>query len=141
MPVIKYPFQPDLFRDQKTKKLGAVYRPYILVKIGHDKKWSENFIRALADSGADTNVFPASFATEIGVDYKKGQLRKIIGVGGQEVDSYINLVRLKTETKEFETVIEFGENIQIPLLGREGFFNYFSYVKFAVKKRVLELKH
>ena len=141
MPVIKYHFQTDLFRDQKTKKLGTVYRPYARVKLGYGKKWSEKFIRALIDSGADTNVFPASFATEIGIDYKKGTLKKITGIGGYEVESYINLVKLKIEDKQFETVIEFSESIQIPLLGREGFFNYFSYIKLRVKKRLLELKY
>lgn len=140
MSVIKYQFLPDIFRDQKTNKLGGIYRPYVLVKLGNDKKWSNNFIKSLLDSGADNNVFPASFATEIGINYKKGTLVPVTVVGGQKVDSYVNFVKMKVENKEFETVIQFGENIQIPLLGREGFFNYFDYVKFNVKRKFFEIK-
>lgn len=142
MPLIKYQFQPDIFTDSKTGKLGVIYRPYVLIKLGKGNKWSINFIRALVDSGSDYNVFPASFATEIGINYKKGEYRKITGVGkNSSIDSYLNLAKIKVENKEFESVIQFGEDIQTPLLGREGFFNYFDYVKFDVKRRFFEIKY
>lgn len=142
MPIIKYEFQPDIFKNPNTKKLGAIYRPYVLVKLGRDDKWSKNFIRALLDSGADNNVFPASFAREIGINYKDGQRSRIIGVGGQEVDSYMNFVKIKVNgKKELDTLIEFGDEIQTPLLGREGFFNYFDRITFNVKRRFIELKY
>lgn len=141
MPLLNYNFHPDIFRDQKIGKLGVVYRPYVLIKIGNGTRWSENFIRALVDSGADRNVFPALFATEIGIDYVNGEQKKIVGVGKQDITSYTYIVKMKIDTKEFDTVIEFGESIQIPLLGREGFMNYFDYIKFNVKKKVVELKY
>lgn len=140
MPIITYKFQPDIFRD-KTSKLGVIYRPYVLIKLGHKNKWSKNFIKALIDSGSDHNVFPASFAAEIGINYKNGEYREIFVVGGESVDSYINLVKLKIENKDLETVIQFGEKVQTPLLGREGFFNYFDYIKFNVKRRKIEIKY
>ena len=141
MPIIKYNFLPDIFFDPKAKKLKTIYRPYILVKLGNKNKWSKNFIKALIDSGSDYNVFPSSFANEIGIDYEKGEYKKIVGVGGLSVDSYMHFVKIKVENKEFETVIQFGNHIQTPLLGREGFFNYFIYAKFNVKKRFLEIKY
>lgn len=141
MPLIKYNFLPDIFLDLKVKKLKTIYRPYTLVKLGNNNKWSKNFIKALLDSGSDYNVFPSSFANEIGIDYKKGEYQKIIGVGGLSVDSYIHFVKIKIEDKEFETVAQFGAHIQTPLLGREGFFNYFDYVKFNTKRRFLEIKY
>lgn len=141
MPVIKYNFLPDIFFDPKVKKLKAIYRPYVLVKLGNRNKWSKNFIKALIDSGSDHNVFPSSFATEIGLDYKKCEYRKIIGVGGFPIDSYMSFTTIKVENKELKTIIQFGENIQTPLLGREGFFNYFDYIKFNVKKRIIEIKY
>ena len=141
MPIIKYDFLPDIFFDPKLKKLGTIYRPYILVKLANKNKWSKNFIKTLIDSGADHNVFPSSFAAEIGLNYKKGEYRKIIGVGGFSTDSYMNFITIKVENKELKTVIQFGENIQTPLLGREGFFNYFDYIKFNVKRRIIELKY
>lgn len=141
MSIIKFKFQPDFFINPRTKKLGAIYRPYLLVKLGNGNKWSRNFIRALLDSGADNNVFPASFATEIGIDYKKGEYRRIVGVGGKETESYINFVKIRIENKEFETIVQFGEDIKTPLLGREGFFNYFDYIKLNVKRRLIEIKY
>jgi len=75
MPIIKYDFLPDIFVHPNTKKLGTIYRPYILVKLGNKNKWSKNFIKTLIDSGADHNVFPSSFATEVGIDYKRGEYR------------------------------------------------------------------
>lgn len=141
MPLIKYNFLPDIFVYPNTRKLGTIYRPYVLVKLGFGNKWSGNFIKALLDSGADHNVFPSSFATEIGIDYTKGEYRQIIGVGDLPIDSYVNFAKIKIENKEIETIIQFGEKIQMPLLGREGFFNYFDYVKFNAKRRFLEIKY
>lgn len=141
MPIIKYSFLPDIFFDPKVKKLKTIYRPYILVKLGNKNKWSKNFIKALVDSGSDYNVFPSSFANGIGIDHKKGEYQKIVGVGGLLTDSYINFVKIKIENKEIETIIQFGEKIQTPLLGREGFFNYFDYLKFNTKRRFLEIKY
>lgn len=141
MPIIKYDFLPDIFFDPKVKKLKTMHRPYALVKLGHKNKWSKNFIKALVDSGADYNVFPSSFADEIGINYTKGEAQKITGVGGLSIDTYMHFVKIKVENKEFETVVQFGKDIQTPLLGREGFFNYFDYAKFNVKRRFLEMKY
>jgi predicted aspartyl protease len=141
MPIIKYDFLPDIAFDPKVDKLKTIYRPYALVKLGNENKWSKNFIKALIDSGADYNVFPSSFADEIGIDCVKGELQKITGVGGLSIDTYVHFVRIKVENKEFETVVQFGKDIQTPLLGREGFFNYFDYAKFNVKRRFLEMKY
>lgn len=140
MPLIRYNFLPDIFLDPKVRKLKTMYRPYILVKLGNKNKWSKNFIKALVDSGADYNVFPSSFADEIGINYTKGEAQKITGVGGLTIDTYMHFVKIKVENKEFETVVQFGKDIQTPLLGREGFFNYFDYVKFNAKRRFLEIK-
>jgi len=140
MPVIQYKFEPEIFLDPKTKKLGSIYRPYVLIKIGNKNKWSANFIKALVDSGADSNVFPASFATEIGIDYKKGEPKDILGVGGVGGRTYINHAKIQIENKQIDTIIQFGESVQIPLLGREGFFNYFDYIKFNTKRKTFEIK-
>ncbi|MEX2007219.1 MAG: retropepsin-like aspartic protease [Candidatus Levyibacteriota bacterium] len=140
MPVISYKFHPEIFRDSKTKKLASIYRPYLLIKIGNKNKWSANFIKALVDSGADNNVFPASFATEVGIDYKKGEPRDILGVGGIGGRTYAVFCRIQLENKKIDTMIQFGESIQMPLLGREGFFNYFDYIKFDAKRKFFEIK-
>lgn len=141
MPLVKYDFLPDIYQDPDSKTLKVTHRPYVLIKLGNGNRWSKNYIKSLVDSGADNNVFPASFATEIGINYQSGRFRKITGVGGQEIDSYINIVKLKIDKREIETTIHFGESIQTPLLGREGFFNYFNRLSFDVKHRKLELKY
>ena len=55
--------------DPETKRLDFMYRPYMCVKLQHKKHISSNFVKALVDSGSDYNVFPSSFATEIGIDF------------------------------------------------------------------------
>ena len=134
MPVKTFKFHPDIFKNEVT------WRPYILIKLGNKNKWSPNFIRALVDSGADSNVFPSQFAKEIGLDYKKGKAEQVTGIGDKHSLVYVNIVKIRLETKEFETVIKFGEEIRIPLLGRDGFFNYFKKVSFSVKEREIEIK-
>ena len=141
MSVITLDFQPDILISSQTKKLDFIYRPYVFIKLGNGNKWSKNFIRSLIDSGADYNVFPSAFAKEIGINYEAGQKHKTTGVGGQLMTTYLHVVKIKVNSREIDTVVSFGKEIETPLLGRQGFFNYFDRITFIVKSKTLELEY
>ncbi|OIP57952.1 MAG: hypothetical protein COX79_05710 [Candidatus Levybacteria bacterium CG_4_10_14_0_2_um_filter_36_16] len=135
----KFDFEPDLHLNPETNNWEYAYRPYLFVKLGYRHRLSENSIRALIDSGSDHNIFPAELASEIGLDYKKGVKRKTTAVNEYAFIVYGNRVKMEYEGKVVETVIYFGENVKIPVLGRNGFFNYFKKVNFDVKNKNFEL--
>lgn len=141
MPIITYPFQPDFLRNSKTNKLVVTYRPYIDIKIGIENKWKDNKITCLIDSGADRNLFPASTVKSLGVVIQKGSKTVHKGIGNYILTSYTHTVKISIENKTFETEIDFSEDAYIPLLGRQGFFNYFKKISFIMSEKIVELKY
>ncbi len=129
----KIDFEPEFHFNQATRKWDYIYRPYLFVKLINKKRISQNLIKALVDSGSDHNVFPEEFAAEIGLDYKKGMKYKSTTVNEYSFTVYGNRVMIDCGIKMIDTVIYFGENVKIPVLGREGFFNYFKSVSFDIK--------
>lgn len=134
-----FDFDPDFQFDPNIGKWEFTYRPYLFVKLGYKRKWSGFAIRALVDSGSDHNVFPAQDAIIIGLPYKQGIKHKIEAVDESAIVVYASRTRLSYHNNVLETVIYFGENVKIPVLGRNGFFNYFKKVSFDVKNRKFEL--
>ena len=141
MPVKTINFEPDFIINPENGKLDFIYRPYLFIKLGNKSKWSMNFIRSLLDTGADFNTFPASFAKEINLDYKKGKKRETMGFKGESITTYLNIVSLKIDSKIIETAVCFGEEVKTPLLGRQGFFNFFDRISFKTKDKIVELKY
>jgi len=141
MPLLKFSFEPDLYLDPITKKPQVNYRPYVFISLKYKKKVSPNKIRALVDSGADYNTFPSSFAKELGIDVTNGIKHMTTGIGGQVLTVYGHRLGIVLDNKEINTYIFFGKHVTIPLLGRDGFFNYFNKVSFKIKEKRLELKH
>jgi hypothetical protein len=139
MPEIKINFDPDIALHPDTHQLEFKYRPYLQVKIGHNNKLTSNFIRALVDSGSDRNLFPSSFATEIGINWTTGDKHKITGIGGKTIYSYGHLVTVKVKKRKIETIVYFAREITIPLLGRDGFFNFFKTISFDTRNKKMIL--
>lgn len=135
----KIDFEPDLSFNRATQQWEFMYRPYLFVKLINRKRSSGNVIKTLVDSGSDHNIFPAEFATEIGLNYKKGTKRETTAVNEYAFVVYGNRVKVEYDGKTFETIIYFGDNVKIPVLGRNGFFNYYRKVSFDVKNKVFEL--
>lgn len=136
---MKFDFEPELSFNPHTNKIDYCYRPYLFIKLSHKRKSSANFIKTLVDSGSDRNTFPAEFAKEIGLDYKKGESRKITSVNDSFTVVYGNRVKIEFDGKSIETVVYFGKSVKLPILGRDGFFNYFKKVSFDVKSKTFEL--
>lgn len=141
MPLLLFDFEPDIYRDPLSNKFAFIYRPYLFVRLANKTKRSPNLIRALVDSGADNNVFPAAFAEEIGLSFKNGKVHKIYGVGEYEITTFVHSVKLIVGKREIDTAVQFSELITTPLLGRLGFFAYYKRISFDLKQKKLELKY
>lgn len=135
----RFSFEPDLALDRVTGKWDFCYRPYIFVELMYKKRRSSYPLRALVDSGSDHNIFPSEFAREIGLDYKNEIKYKTTTVNEYAFTVYGNRVKLVIRDTELETIIYFGDNVKIPILGRNGFFNYYKKVSFFVKNKTFEL--
>ena len=137
-----YPFEPDLAVNPKTKRMDFMYRPYIQIRLQYKKAITSNFIRALVDSGSDYNIFPSSFAKEIGIDYRKGIPHKASsGIGGISIYTYGAIASINTGIKTFDTVIFFADEVRVPILGRHGFFNFFKNIEFNTKGKKMLIKY
>ena len=106
-----------------------IYFPFIPIRIAHDRKLSLPF-RALVDSGATRNLLPAALGIQAGIDILSGERVKIFGIGRKEITAYTHKIKVHLDLLSFETEADFSLDQDIPLLGREGFFNLFQKVIF-----------
>ncbi|MEK7521713.1 MAG: hypothetical protein AAB599_02860 [Patescibacteria group bacterium] len=116
-------------------------RPFIPVCISIENRITEPF-RALVDSGADVNLFPAVIGLMAGIDVRRGEARKVMGIGGVELDTFywkINLAIISRRPEIFETGANFCFEQIFPVLGRKGFFDLYKKVGFSEKRGVVEL--
>ena len=119
---------PYLKLPSRNPKLKWISRPYIPIRlIGSNGIW-EGY--GLIDSGADRNLLPLRFATGAGIQFKKTKPRKIYGIGSGYIDAYTAKVNLWVGTKKYETMADFSPQQNVPILGRDGFFNLFKSIKF-----------
>ena len=137
------------FRYKGYEQFGVLKRPVIQVVLRNPRQTNAPVIayEALVDSGSDRNIFPAELASLIGVDLTStekvrdiggvvaGELRRVyfhpveIELGGLGGPSLVTHVGFMTDFS----------NIGYGLLGRRGFFNQFSFVKFKELESTLEI--
>jgi len=93
------------------------------------------------DSGSDVNLFPVDMAKSVGINFKKGEPRRVFGIGGVEIPSFLhrNIEIILPDGLSFSTEIQFSEQQKTPLLGRTGFFNFFEEVTFNIKNSSFKL--
>jgi predicted aspartyl protease len=141
MSIIRFDYLPKPERDPETGKvIGETFYPLIPIRICYAHRLYPYYIDSLIDSGADRNLFPAYFAKKIGINIKKGKPRKIRGIGNVEIEAYTHSVMIYVKNRRYQTVVDFSEQQQIPLLGRNGFFNLFKRVAFFEKLNLVELE-
>jgi hypothetical protein len=136
-----FPYIGLPIRNPATKiLLGTIYRPLIPIQIGFNGKNSLLF-EALVDSGADKSIFPLDIGTQIGIDFSTLKPNKAKGIGGMMIKTYSSPIKLRIKNYEFQTMADFSDQIDYPLLGRDGFFDLFGKIEFQQikKKIVLEL--
>lgn len=115
-----------------------MFAPIISIRLSYGHKLSFPF-SSLVDSGATRNLFPARFGEQIGINIKKGKLVKLLGIGDKEVFAYSHKIKIYLGLKFFETEADFSFEQNLPLLGRDGFFNLFQKVIFDESFHQLQL--
>ena len=129
-----YSYVPQPFGiDPVTNKLVEIYRPVISIRISKDHGQISPLFDALIDSGSDRNLFPLRFATALGIQFKKIKPKQIGGIGKVIIDAYTEKINIWLGTKKYKTEADFSPQQQVPLLGRDGFFNLFKSIKFDEK--------
>ena len=78
--------------------------------------------------------------TQIGIDFSTLKPNKAKGIGGMVIKTYSAKIELKVKNYSFETYADFSDQIDYPLLGREGFFDQFTTIQFDNKKRRVVLE-
>lgn len=124
----------------KYKNLGnKIIRPIIPIKIISGEKSIET--EALIDSGADVNLFDASFGEALGIQVRLGKYSVIMGIEGNLTPYYIHNIKINVGGNEYITPVGFMPRYNAPhsLLGQTGFFNLFT-IKFDYLKKQIELK-
>lgn len=126
--------------NSSGKKIGEVARPiiYLLLNYKHGKLLGP--MGAIIDSGADYNLFPAVVAEILGINLKKGIEKVNEGIGGKRVKTYRHSgIKMFVEGYSFDTSIDFGKEISVPLLGQQGFFDKFRTITFNRQREELIL--
>jgi len=113
------------YRKEKTKEGEIVYRPVAYVHLkGKDGNWY--LFDPYIDSGADISLLTRSDCNLLGYELKNGQERRISGVSGGIIRTYIHQVLLRIGEIELTAEVAFAELEQVPrLLGRKDIFNRF----------------
>jgi len=102
MAVYKFDYRKEPFVDDKIGKTDAVYRPKVPIIYSFNHKITP-VVWTLVDSGADKNLFPASFANYLGIKLNKNKEVFHYGIGGKEVKAYRAEIELLFKGKKFRT--------------------------------------
>lgn len=139
MPVIEidYLIRPQIVK----KKLTAIYYPSVSIRMSTQHRIYPFIIDCLLDSGADYNLFPADYAKKLGIVVENGLKTEHMGIGNVGIIAYSHPVKLFLDSYSFKTEAHFSFDQKIPLLGRNGFFNYFKTISFNEKKKNLLLEY
>jgi hypothetical protein len=143
MPLIKYPFQPQLEYDPFTRKAtGIILQPKIPIFIKVNGILHIFKIEPHVDSGATRNLFPVDPLDALGITLENNRKRRHIGIGEHELVSYTHEVEIIVgEFYRFTTEIDFSREQRAPLLGVESFFRFFAAVNFNMERSQLELTY
>jgi len=102
---------------------------------------------ALVDSGSDRNIFPAELADVLGIELSAAKTVRYVGgvVAGERRPVYFHPVEITVGGPggpAFWTVVGFMPQFSkagYGLLGRNGFFDVFTFVKFKDAEHALEI--
>lgn len=135
-----YHYLPNPRKDPKTGKIiGQIYYPVIPIKLGYKHHIFKYLINSLVDSGSDRNLFPAEIGENLGIKIKNEFCQEIGGIGGIKIIAFAHEVKIYLGSFVIDTFVDFAYEQKVPLLGRNGFFNYFKTVTFKEKSNVLEI--
>lgn len=137
---MKFDYLPHIIKNHKTNQIiEEIFYPVVPVRLYYKHTLSKYQINCMVDSGSDRNLFPAEWGENIGINIKKGELIKIGGIGGIDIEAYRHRAKLYIGLINFDVEIDFCYSQKIPLLGRKGFFNLFKKIIFNEEERLTEL--
>lgn len=135
-----YSYIPQVYQDTKTHKYTQIYLPMIPIKVTNTQGQTSPQFDALLDSGSDRNLFPISLAKYLGISFGKSKPGKIYGIGKVHIKAYTGKITFLLGTKNYETEADFSIQQNIPILGRNGFFNLFRSIKFDEKSQFVYIE-
>lgn len=128
-------------KDPKTGMItGQIFYPVIPIKLCYKHIIFKYLINSLVDSGSDRNLFPAEIGENIGIKIKNELSQEVGGIEGIKITAFTHRVKIYLGSYEINTFIDFSYEQKVPLLGRNGFFNYFKNVTFREKDKMIELE-
>lgn len=93
-------------------------------------------ISAHLDSGATRNLFPSDLLESLNIELENNRKQIHYGIGGKELISYSHKVEILVGNFRLSTEIDFSNEHKPALLGVEGFFNFFDFIRFnSIEKR------
>lgn len=128
-----YSYVPRNYRDPINDQNIQIYVPMLPIRVSKDHGQISPLFDALADSGSDRNLFPMALANYLGIDFKRKKSNKIYGIGKDHIDAFPAKINIWLGTKKYETDADFSSQQNVPILGRQGFFNLFKSIKFDEK--------
>lgn len=141
MSLVKFDYTPEVFFNEKTRKVEYIYRPLIPIRLAHKHHFGKFPVNCLLDSGADKNLFPAQWGETVGIKIKSGKEITHYGIGNKEIGCFRHKVTLFVGTYKFETEADFSFEQSFPLLGRDGFFKHFKKIAFNENGHLIELEY
>ena len=127
-------------RIKYTKLGGTFKRPYAEISVNHNGQ--EEPYLVLVDSGADTNLFSASLADDLGLTLEEGKPVSVQGATGEAATVYEHVITIAVAGATFETTAAFADLPHLALaglVGQQGFFEHF-LVTFDAGSSEFELK-
>jgi Aspartyl protease len=131
VPTLSFPYVDDVYVEAITSLVTHIFRPLIPLRLGYGGTVSPNATDCLVDSGADYNLFPGWWAEEVGIPVAQGPAIELGGIGGNVVRAYRHAATLLVGQRTISTTADFSYDHDLPLLGRDGFFNHFTEVQFS----------
>ena len=141
MATLTYKYSPDTYIDRRTGKLKAYFRPYIPIRLSWGHKLGKVAVNCLLDSGADRNLFPSNWGASLGIIIKNGTISDHMGIGESGIRAYTHKVNLYIGAYKIITEVDFSDYQKTPLLGRDGFFNFFKLIKIDQQNKEIVLEH
>jgi hypothetical protein len=91
-------------------------------------EFPNTFYNCMIDSGASISHMHADLGRFLGLDIEKGRHTSSKGVRGISFPSYVHKIKFKIESYICEIDVAFSDefNLDVGLLGREGFFDLFN---------------
>ena len=122
---------------------NGIERPVIPILIRNLRTKQSIGYEALVDSGSDHCIFSSEIAEIIGIDFATGERDDIGGVvADQKRPIYFHDVEISVGGNVHPIRAAFMPDLSTSghgLLGQEGFFDLFSFVKFEQLKGTIEL--